>query len=164
MRRRKERNELSESGKEENRTKDKQRKTSKRCAATSSLEKSIETFTNLVKVGPEFFCCCCHRLMYKEYTSLLDETKYDKLDSDVKAAWISAMSSNDSQRYICNTCHWHMKRNRMPPQAAANNLQVPEIPEELQDWCIHRSCSIQYRRLYPTCNISIQSKTGIQIC
>jgi hypothetical protein len=52
--------------------------------------------------------------MYKEFTSLLDETKYDKLDSDVKAAWISAMSSNDDQRYICNTCHWHMKRNRMP--------------------------------------------------
>jgi len=65
---------------------------------------------------------------------LRDETKYDKLDSDVKAAWISAMSSNDGQRYICNICHWHMKRNRMPPQAAANNLQVPEIPEELQDF------------------------------
>ena len=77
-----------------------------------------------IKVGAEFVCTSCHRLMYRNCVvpcnidSLCDQELLDSVLS----------LSNDGN--LC-TCDRSLKRGVMPAQCVANNLQLSEIPPEL---------------------------------
>ena len=40
--------------------------------------------------------------------------------------------ADKEEEYICRTCSKDLKQNRMPAQAVANGLEVPNVPVELQ--------------------------------
>ena len=39
----------------------------------------------------------------------------------------------DGKVYICHTCHDHLNKKQIPPQAQANNMELDPIPPELHD-------------------------------
>ena len=51
-------------------------------------------------------------------------------------------SEDKDHEYICQTCRKSLKSRKMPAQAVANQLEVPDVPEVLQNlthlevWCI----------------------------
>ena len=42
-------------------------------------------------------------------------------------------SEDKDQEYTCQTCHKSLKSGKMPAQAVANQLEVPDLPEVLQN-------------------------------
>ena len=60
----------------------------KACKATKrsshlSIEEAITNFQSLTKLGPEFVCTCCHRMMYKQSVVRYNPSKYTKTSSTV---------------------------------------------------------------------------------
>ena len=66
-----------------------QRKQSNRIAMTNkrsktlSVECAISAFHAEVKVGPEFACACCHRMMYRKSVILCNRANYTKAITEI---------------------------------------------------------------------------------
>ena len=100
-----------------------------------TLEAALSTFQSEVKLGPNFVCTCCHRMMYKK-SVLCNRDKYTKVGADVLNNVLSAdlkYISCNGNIWICKTCDRSLKRGSMPVQAKANGLQLSKIPAELSD-------------------------------
>ncbi len=94
---------------------------------------------------PVLACTVCHRARFKEQVKLCHRNKYPQTGLVLRCftgKYIHQCSTdcNDSfiyhdmrkKEWICFTCHRHLLRGNMPPQAAVNNLWLDEIPEELK--------------------------------
>ena len=97
-----------------------------------SVDDAISNFWLAAKMGPDFVCCSCHRLMYKANVVSCNKFKYTKasvelLDQVVKYSY----SSTDGKQWLCKTCNGALSRGHMPAQAKANNLHLDDIPFEL---------------------------------
>ncbi len=94
---------------------------------------------------PVLACTVCHRARFKEQVKLCHRNKYPQSDIVLKCftgKYIHKCSANcnDSSVYhdrkikewICHTCHRHLLKGNMPPQAVGNNLWMDDIPDELK--------------------------------
>ena len=50
---------------------------------TVLIESAIAAFHSEVKLGPEFVCTCCHRMMYRKSIVACNKVKYTKTSTDV---------------------------------------------------------------------------------
>ena len=57
------------------------------------IENAISTFLSKAKVGPEFVCTCCHRMMYKQTVIPYNKHKYTKAGDEVLASVFAAKHS-----------------------------------------------------------------------
>ena len=136
---------LDESMKENKKINERSRKLQKRCSLSETESKAIETFHALVKEGPVFVCTSCHRLLYRESVNIFDETDYSKCDETLLRRCVSGYLHSDNREYICQTCQWNLKRNKLPAQSVGNALQLDDIPEELQNLSALESMLISKR-------------------
>ena len=98
----------------------------------STIDKAIYKFQLKIKVGAEFVCTSCHRLMYRNCVVPCNRGKYSHCDQELLDSVLSSpYISNDGSVWMCNTCDRSLKRGVMPAQCVANNLQLSEIPPEL---------------------------------
>ncbi len=94
---------------------------------------------------PVLACTVCHRARFKEQVVLCHRNKYASTEVVQKCftgKYIHRCSAdcNDSSKYhnkkkkewICHTCHRHLLKGNMPPQAVINHLWLDDIPEELR--------------------------------
>ncbi len=94
---------------------------------------------------PVLACTVCHRARFKEQVKLCHRNKYPQSELVLKCftgKYIHKCSTDctDSSVYhdkkkkewVCFTCHRHLLKGNMPPQAAVNNLWLDDIPEELK--------------------------------
>ena len=115
--------------------KNKQRTASKRTTSIT-LDKAIDTFLSKAKLGPEFVCMCCNRMMYKQTIVAYNKTKYAKASNELlERVFCNEHSyvSTDGKQWVCKTCDGALSRGNMPVQAKANGLQLCTIPTELSD-------------------------------
>ena len=106
----------------------------KKRASVIPIEKCIADFQSKVKVGPEFVCTCCHRMMYKQTVLSCSTEKYTKASNELLEQVFSTEHtcvSCDGKQWICRTCDGALKRGNMPLQAKVNGLQLCPIPAEL---------------------------------
>ena len=95
--------------------------------ADMSLAMAIENFQSLTKLGPEFVCTCCHRMMYKQSVVSCNPTKYAKIESAMLDEIFHADHAYvdyDGKKWLCNTCDRALSRGNMPLQAKAKGLQL----------------------------------------
>ncbi len=93
---------------------------------------------------PVLACTVCHRARFKEQVKLCHRNKYPSSElvqkcftgkyihmcsADCKDT--STYHNKKKKEWICHTCHRHLLKGNMPPQAAINNLLLDDIPEEL---------------------------------
>ena len=122
-------------------TKQKRRKNKKTAIANKRAvsiptEKVISTFHSKSKLGPQFVCMCCHRLMYKQNVVVYNKSKYLKASSNLLERVFTAKHSYvspDGKQWVCKTCDKALGRGNMPLQAKANGLQLCSVPPELAD-------------------------------
>ena len=76
--------------------------------------------------GPTYECTVCNRFMYR--TSVKYVT--DKLINQS-----SFLLNHHIGKWICVTCANFIKRRKLPPQSAKNNMKVNAVPEPLTDLC-----------------------------
>ncbi len=94
---------------------------------------------------PTLACTVCHRARFKEQVKLCHRGKYPQKEAVMKCftgKYIHKCSTscNDTsvdhkrkkQEWICHTCHRHLLKGNMPPQASVNNLWLDDIPDELK--------------------------------
>ena len=124
---------------------DRLRKRNKRICETSDFDAAINTFRQMIKIGPSYICTVCNRLMYKEDVVQFKLTNFSKCDDNLLTKCNTEKKSIDDEQYICKTCSWNLKRNILPPQAVANSLQLDEIPEQLSDLSTLESMLISKR-------------------
>ena len=109
-------------------------KMAKRRAISQSISSVIENFLNKVRIGAEFVCTICHRLLYRQSVVGFNCDKYVKLNADVKSKVFElAYVCSDGKQWICTTCHAALNRGNIPVQTKANGLQLSPIPDELSD-------------------------------
>ena len=91
-----------------------------------SVECAISTFHAEVKLGPDFVCTCCHRMMYRKSVIACNRANYTKGADVIQMVFSADLSyiSFDGKQWVCRTCDRALKRGAMPLQAKANGLQL----------------------------------------
>ena len=112
--------------------KDKERQEQRRL--TSTVDKAIANFLKKIKVGAEFVCICCHRMLYRSSVVPYNRRKYSNCSEDLlDRAFCSPYLSNDGNEWVCTTCDNALKRSELPVQSVGNGLKLDEIPPELSN-------------------------------
>ena len=105
-------------------------------ASSTPIEDAILNFHSKSKLGPDFVCVCCHRLMYKQNVVAYSKNKYANACSNLMEQVFAAEQnymSPDGKQWVCKTCDRALGRGTMPLQAKANGLQLCCVPPELTD-------------------------------
>ncbi|KAJ8025627.1 ATP-dependent DNA helicase PIF1 [Holothuria leucospilota] len=106
-----------------------QRESSDKCKKrathnTKSFRDLQHKFWQSVSVGPEYVCCCCNQLWYKD-SVISAKLLQQKMSKD--KSWLS--EGNDL--WICRTCHHYVTSGKTPPLGRDNNMILLEVPDEL---------------------------------
>ena len=91
---------------------------------THSKER-IELFSRMCKEGRIFVCIICERCLYKRSVKPFDPKKY--------VFEFENINYREKDLYFCLTCNGHLKKQKVPPQAVWNRLEVFRIPDVLSD-------------------------------
>lgn len=106
-----------------------------------------DDWLNKINVGSEYCCDICLVWCYRENVLKLKTSKYETsiLDKCYKPnhgyirkslsrdpEWFER-SYNGKQEWICKSCDDHMRKNKLPPKAQANNLELDPIIDEFLD-------------------------------
>uniref|UniRef100_A0A9J8ADG0 ATP-dependent DNA helicase n=1 Tax=Cyprinus carpio carpio TaxID=630221 RepID=A0A9J8ADG0_CYPCA len=107
-------------------------------------------FVDKVSSGPEFVCCVCHRLLFKQQVLCCRTENYNTNSAvslmakkcitkhflhkcgDNCVIPCELTDSCKGKLWICFTCHSKVKKGEMPAESAVNNLELKPIPEELR--------------------------------
>ena len=103
---------------------------------TNMIGGASEAFVQACKAGPDYVCNCCNRLVYRKTVTEFSAVKYPKVQAKVMEAITIPSSSyhtTNERIWICRTCDSTLKRGLMPVQSKVNNLQLQNVPSELQD-------------------------------
>ena len=102
----------------------------------NTIGSASEAFVQACKAGPDYVCDCCNRLMYRKTVAGFSVVKYPKMQAKIMEAITIPSSSyhtTNEKIWICRTCDSTLRRGLMPVQSKVNNLQLQNIPSELQD-------------------------------
>lgn len=97
----------------------------KKRALDINVQSATASFLSKIKVGPEFICTSCHRMMYKQNVVPYNRTKYTKTGVKVLESVFSAEFEyicSDGKKWVCRTCGGALIRGNIPLQAKANGF------------------------------------------
>jgi len=98
----------------------------------SAMDKAVENFLNSCDDMPCFVCTCCHRVLFGKSVRRFKQNLYsDNADVKLTLSERFRFRMKNGKEYICNTCHSSLRMEMMPCQAVANNLEIPDVPQEL---------------------------------
>ena len=114
------------------------RKEKDRCSTASaraqskSIDVVIQEFLAKVKVGPDYVCTCCHRMLYKHAVVCFNPTRYTKASPELlEGLSDNAYVSSDGKQWVCKTCDGALCRGNLPVQAKANGMELDSEPANL---------------------------------
>ncbi|XP_062577465.1 uncharacterized protein LOC134239308 [Saccostrea cucullata] len=106
----------------------------------------VKLFKESVRSGPEYTCCCCHRLLFEHQVQgcRLEMYKERKKVNDIAQICIQKKYVHDctlscpmhcpkSSLWICFTCHRKILSGNTPAEAVVNRMSLEEIPSELKN-------------------------------
>ena len=100
--------------------------TKKSLSRSESCER-IELFHKLCKEGPTFICVICNRCLYQKSVRKFDKNNYKDFDFE------NFLTISNKNIFICLTCHGRFKKQKIPPQAVWNTLDMYDVPNILAD-------------------------------
>ena len=84
----------------------------------------IEEFLAKVKVGPEYVCTSCHRMMYKHSVVTFRCTKYTKANPELLELMSRLAHVTNGKLWICMSCDRSLCRSVLPVQSKANGMEL----------------------------------------
>ena len=101
-------------------------------ALTKSIDVVIQEFLAKVKVGPDYVCTCCHRMLYRHAVIGFKPTKYTKASPELLTELSEhAYVGSDGKQWVCKTCDGALSRGNLPVQAKANGMELDNQPANL---------------------------------
>ncbi|XP_022312092.2 uncharacterized protein LOC111117320 [Crassostrea virginica] len=108
------------------------------------IDEVVTSFKHSVKQGPEYTCCCCHRIFFENQVQGCAIETYEKRFKALEVAnlCINTKYVHDcgkacpvkcpkSRTWICYTCHRKILNGDVPAEAAYNKMCLETIPPEL---------------------------------
>ncbi|XP_078336941.1 uncharacterized protein LOC144626544 [Crassostrea virginica] len=108
------------------------------------IDEVVTSFKHSVKQGPEYTCCCCHRIFFENQVQGCAIETYEKRFKALEVAnlCINTKYVHDcgkacpvkcpkSRTWICYTCHRKILNGDVPAEAAYNKMCLEMIPPEL---------------------------------
>ena len=85
---------------------------------TLTIDETISAFLSKIRVGPEYVCTVCHRMMYSSNVVPFNRDKYTKGNHETLESVFSVMYvCPDGSQWICHSCDRTLKRGTLPVQA-----------------------------------------------
>ena len=110
-----------------NRIREKQNRSyASHCHRILDSRERISLFSKICKEGPTSVCVICNRCLYKRSVNWFDPDKYL-----FEFGEISDIGNSDT--FICLTCDRYLKKQKIPPQAVWNKVEVFMVPEVLSN-------------------------------
>ena len=104
----------------------------KKRSMPKAIDVVIEDFLAKVKVGPDFVCSSCHRMLYKHAVIGFKPSKYTNVSPQLLESLSEhAYIASEGQQWVCKTCDGALSRGNLPVQAKANGMQLDSEPAEL---------------------------------
>ena len=106
------------------------------------FEYVLKNFREIIAHGPEYVCCVCLKLLFENQVKKCIKVQYKNKScinekylhiccDDCKTECQLAKSPMHSL-WICFTCHRKLVKGEIPAEASVNNLELDDIPEELE--------------------------------
>ena len=115
-----------------------QRRLNNRCMMANarlkvkSIQTVIQEFLAKVKVGPDYVCTCCHRMLYRHAVIGFKSSKYTRASPELlRELSEHAYIASDGHQWVCKTCDGALSRGNLPVQAKANGMVLDSQPAEL---------------------------------
>ncbi len=101
---------------------------------TKPIDVVIDDFMAKVRIGPDYVCTSCHRMLYRHSVVPFKPSKYTKADSELvdKLSQHECVSNIDGKKYVCKTCDGSISRGVLPVQAKSNGMELDNEPDELK--------------------------------
>ncbi len=102
-------------------------------ARIKPIDAVIDKFMAKVRIGPEYVCTSCHRMLYRHSVVPFKPSKYTKDESELidKLSQHECVSNIDGKKWVCKTCDGSLSRGVLPVQAKANGMELDDQPDEL---------------------------------
>ena len=120
---------LSEGQREEVKEKDREQTQLRRKVKT--IEEALHNFKTHIIEFAEYVCTCCNRMLYRKSVIEAKENLFRNVTEPLRQMCLSGKLSAKNKEWLCKTCQSHIMNNKLPPQANANNLALPDSPPEL---------------------------------
>ncbi|KAJ8025727.1 ATP-dependent DNA helicase PIF1 [Holothuria leucospilota] len=91
---------------------------------TKSFRDLQHKFWQSVSVGPEYVCCSCEQLWYRD--SVLSAKVLQQKMSE-SYSWLL----KEKDQWICRTCNLYVTSGKVPPLGRDNNMALLDVPDEL---------------------------------
>ena len=127
--RRQQREGLSEGQREE--VKEKDREQTRLLRKVKTVEEALHNFRTHILEFAEYVCTCCNRMLYRKSVIEAKENLFRNVAEPLRQMCLSGKLSAKNKEWLCKTCQSHIMNNKLPPQANANNLALPDSPPEL---------------------------------
>ena len=98
--------------------------------AVKPIDKIIEEFLGKVRVGPEYVCTSCHRMMYKHSVVTFRPPKYTKASPELLELMSQLAHVTNGKQWICLSCDRSLCRGVLPVQSKANGMELDNQPPE----------------------------------
>uniref|UniRef100_A0ABD2W1Y8 ATP-dependent DNA helicase n=1 Tax=Trichogramma kaykai TaxID=54128 RepID=A0ABD2W1Y8_9HYME len=98
------------------------------------LSKLILQYLNNRKEGPDINCVCCNNIFFRKSLVNFNEDNYIKSSNSIESnrIFINTIRTNDS-KFICNTCHKHCLKYKIPKMTETENLKFPNVPDYVRN-------------------------------
>ena len=73
-----------------------------------------------------YICSCCNQLWYKHSVTTAEKLR---LSNPNVVKYLLSKTSVDDIEWVCQTCHKHLKKNKIPPCATKNGMSFPVKPD-----------------------------------
>ncbi|XP_047245588.1 uncharacterized protein LOC124882907 isoform X2 [Girardinichthys multiradiatus] len=117
------------------------------CQPDSLINEAISLFRQNIKCAPSYVCTVCVKASFPNQVKICKRTNYSKHQAvaqqcltgkfvhvcDEVCSDHCSFPVERKKEYICHTCHSSLKKGCMPRLAAANRLELKDIPAELCD-------------------------------
>ncbi|XP_071963919.1 uncharacterized protein [Antedon mediterranea] len=113
-----------------------------RRAEKRNFEFVLQNFRESTSHGPEYVCCVCFKMLFKNQVVKCTKAKYEyRTCINEKYLHICNNECNNPCQFaksprctlwICFTCHKKLLKGKVPAEANSNNLELQEIPPELK--------------------------------
>ena len=99
--------------------------------AVKPVDSIVKEFQAKVKVGPEYVCTSCHRMMYKHSVVTFKPTKHTKASPELLELISCLAHVTNGKQWICMSCDRSLCRGVLPVQSKANGMELDNHPPEL---------------------------------
>nr|XP_029725295.1 uncharacterized protein LOC115265171 [Aedes albopictus] len=111
---------------------------------TDQTAAELLTFLESRKEVPSFFCSCCERMFFGKGVKKITREKVISLMAKHMEAekaritlWVDSHILNNyeeqSQNYLCHTCHKYVSAGKIPKLSSSNGLKLAAVPECLEE-------------------------------